>query len=107
MCISVRFCSLQSEARGCFLIEGGRTKRHEEKKSLYREEAKIDLNRLSRERVERPRAQIEKEGFGAYLYFDPTNLNHLTDMYTVSLEPLLSETTSHVEHLSSLKESLL
>jgi Xaa-Pro aminopeptidase len=58
--------------------------------SLYREENKIDLNRLRRERVERARAQMEKEGIGAYLCFDPANLNYLTDTYTVRLEPLLA-----------------
>jgi Xaa-Pro aminopeptidase len=58
--------------------------------SLYREEEKIDLNRLRTERVERARAQMEKEGIGAYLCFDPANLNYLTDTYTVRLEPLLA-----------------
>jgi len=58
--------------------------------SLYREENRIDLGRLRRERVEKARAQMEKEGIGAYLCFDPANIGYLTDTYTYRLEPLLA-----------------
>lgn len=58
--------------------------------SIYREANRIDLNRLRTERVERARAQMEKEGIGAYLCFDPANINYLTDTYTYRLEPLLA-----------------
>jgi len=58
--------------------------------SLYREENRIDLGRLRRERLEKARAQMEKEGIGAYLCFDAANIGYLTDTYTYRLEPLLA-----------------
>jgi Xaa-Pro aminopeptidase len=58
--------------------------------SLYREENKIDLPRMRRERVEKARAEMEKDGIGAYLCFDPANITYLTDTYTYRLEPLLA-----------------
>ncbi len=58
--------------------------------SLYREDDKINLPRMRQERVEKARAQMEKEGIGAYLCFEPGNLNFLTDTYTVRLAPLLA-----------------
>ncbi len=58
--------------------------------SLYREEDKIDLPRMRRERVEKARAQMEKEGIGAYLCFDNANLTYLTDTYTIKVAPLLA-----------------
>ena len=58
--------------------------------SIYREANKIDLGRLRRERVEKAKAQMEKEGIGAYLCFDPANITYLTDTNTYRLEPLLA-----------------
>ena len=37
--------------------------------SLYREDDKINLPRMRQERGEKARAQMEKEGIGAYLCF--------------------------------------
>jgi len=58
--------------------------------SLYREDDKIDLPRMRQERVEKARAQMEKDGIGAYLCFDNANITYLTDTYTYMLAPLLS-----------------
>ena len=58
--------------------------------SLYREENKIDLGRMRRERVEKARGQMKKEGIGAYLCFDVANLTYLTDTFTTRLSPLFS-----------------
>lgn len=57
---------------------------------LYREEDKIDLNRMRKERVEKARAQMEKEGIGAYLCFDRANIDYLTDTYTYGGQPFLA-----------------
>jgi Xaa-Pro aminopeptidase len=37
---------------------------------------------MRRERVEKARAQMKKEGIGAYLCFEPANITYLTDTYT-------------------------
>ena len=58
--------------------------------SLYREENKIDLARMRRERVEKARAQMKKEGIGAYLCFDPGNLTYLTDTYSNRISPMFA-----------------
>ncbi|MCJ7593970.1 MAG: Xaa-Pro peptidase family protein, partial [Desulfobacterales bacterium] len=55
-----------------------------------REEDRVNLPRMRHERVEKARAQMEKEGIGAYLCFDAANLNFLTDTYTVRVAPLLA-----------------
>ncbi|MCJ7596078.1 MAG: Xaa-Pro peptidase family protein [Desulfobacterales bacterium] len=57
---------------------------------LYREEDKINLPRMRKERVEKARAQMEKDGIGAYLCFDAGNLTYLTDTYTYRTTQLLA-----------------
>ena len=44
--------------------------------SLYREEDLVDLARMRRERVEKARAQMKKDGIGAYLCFDEANMSY-------------------------------
>ena len=46
----------------------------------FRTEDSIDLNRLRRERVERVRERMKKDGIGAFLCFHPDNIQYLTDV---------------------------
>jgi len=50
--------------------------------SIYRPEDKVNLERMRRERVEKARAQMEKDGIGAYLCFGHANIKYLTDTFT-------------------------
>lgn len=47
----------------------------------FRWEDRINLDRMRKERVEKVRAQMKKEGIGTFLCFDPPNMKYLTDMY--------------------------
>lgn len=50
--------------------------------SIYRVEDKINLERMRTERIEKARAQMEKDGIGAYLCFGQGNIKYLTDTFT-------------------------
>jgi len=50
--------------------------------SIYRVEDKVNLERMRKERVERAREQMKKDGIGAYLCFDQANIKYLTDTYS-------------------------
>jgi Xaa-Pro dipeptidase len=50
--------------------------------SIYRPEDKINLERMRRERVEKAREQMKKDGIGAYLCFGQGNIKYLTDTFT-------------------------
>ncbi len=50
--------------------------------SIYRWEDKINLERMRRERVEKAREQMKKDGIGAYLCFGQGNIKYLTDTFT-------------------------
>lgn len=51
--------------------------------TIYRPEDKVNLDRMRKERVERAREQMKKDGIGAYLCFGQGNIKYLTDTYTV------------------------
>jgi Xaa-Pro aminopeptidase len=50
--------------------------------TIYRMEDKINLDRMRRERVEKAREQMKKDGIGAYLCFQQGNIKYLTDTFT-------------------------
>ena len=50
--------------------------------SIYRPEDKVNLERMRRERLERAREQMKKDGIGAYLCFGQGNIKYLTDTFT-------------------------
>jgi len=56
----------------------------------YKELEKVNLERMRRERVEQARAQMEKDGIGAYLCFERSNIQYLTDTYTYRGADLLA-----------------
>ena len=47
--------------------------------TIYRVEDKVNLDRMRKERVERAREQMKKDGIGAYLCFQQGNIKYLTD----------------------------
>jgi Xaa-Pro dipeptidase len=53
--------------------------------SIYRVEDKVNLERMRRERVERAREQMKKDGIGAYLCFGQGNIKYLTDTFTTMI----------------------
>ena len=50
--------------------------------SIYRVEDKVNLERMRKERVEKAREQMEKDGIGAYLCFQQGYIKYLTDTFT-------------------------
>src|SRR4030042_3109758 len=50
--------------------------------SSYRREDKFNLERMRRERLERAREQMKKDGIGAYLCFGQGKIKFLTDTFT-------------------------
>jgi Xaa-Pro aminopeptidase len=50
--------------------------------SLYRVEDKVNLERMRRERKERAREQMKKDGIGAYLCLGQGNIKYITDTYS-------------------------
>ena len=47
-------------------------------------EERVDYPRLRRERVEKAKAQMEKEGVGAILTFNEANIRYLTSFYVTT-----------------------
>lgn len=50
--------------------------------TIYRDEDKVNLDRMRKERVEKAREQMKKDGIGAHLCFSQANIKYLTDTYT-------------------------
>ncbi len=59
--------------------------------SIPRYEDKVDVSRMRKERVEKARAQMKKDGIGAYLCFLQENIKYLTDTYTHMMSPMLQK----------------
>src|SRR4030042_3488728 len=59
--------------------------------SIPRYEDKVDVSRMRKERVEKARAQMKKDGVGAYLCFLQENIKYLTDTYTHMMSPMLTK----------------
>lgn len=53
--------------------------------SLFRTEDKVNLDRMRRERVQKAKEQMEKDGIGAYLCFNAANHKYLTDTFTTKM----------------------
>jgi Xaa-Pro aminopeptidase len=51
----------------------------------WRWEDRINLDRLRKERVEKLREEMKRNGIGTYLCFDPPNVKYLTDIHQAKL----------------------
>ncbi len=53
--------------------------------SIYRVEDRVNVERMRRERLEKAREQMKREGIGAYLLFDQANIKYVTDTFTTMI----------------------
>jgi len=51
----------------------------------WRWEDRINLDRMRKERIEKLRKEMEKEGIGTFICFDPPNVRYLTDTHQAKL----------------------